>query len=263
MKIATQEQRLRDLRRDRQIRREQQHGAEHDRREDRPALRAFSATRELADPGASRSRAPGGSWAGRPPGRARCPRRRPRRSRGAAPSRGADAASSWPSRDYARLLQAILPPAITVCDDGTAEVVREVTPVLGRHEHDVRVEPGCKSSLPVGAAEHVRRVHGARRERFLGREPHLRRRERAHEREALAEGAARVEVRRERDCGAGVDERASGRHRAVRGRARSPEAGRPSRRSPRAPRSRSLPSPRGGRPTARRARRRGGSRPTR
>src|SRR5205823_3991607 len=56
-------------------------------------------------------------------------------------------------------------------------------------------------------------VDGAGRERLGGRELELRRRERAAQRQALAEGAAGVEVGRERDGRARLDERAAGRRR--------------------------------------------------
>ncbi len=59
------------------------------------------------------------------------------------------------------------------------------------------------------------RVDRARNQSFLGRDLHLRGRERADEREALAERAARVEVRRERNGGARVDQRTGRRHRPV------------------------------------------------
>src|SRR4029079_3246439 len=69
--------------------------------------------------------------------------------------------------------------------------------------------------LAIGTVEHVRRVHRARGERLLGCELELRRCQRADERKALAEGAAGVEVRRERDRRTGVDERATTWHGAA------------------------------------------------
>ena len=92
-------------------------------------------------------------------------------------------------------------------------MVREVAPVGCIEEHDVRSEAWGETPHAVGPSEDVRRVHRARGERLGRREPKLRARERADEREALAERAPRVEVGRERDRGAGVDERAAGRHR--------------------------------------------------
>jgi len=56
----------------------------------------------------------------------------------------------------------------------------------------------------------VCRVDGHRAERFLGRKPELRARERRDDREALAERAAGVEVRRESDDRAGIDELLAG-----------------------------------------------------
>ena len=75
--------------------------------------------------------------------------------------------------------------------------------------------PGARRPFAVGPAEDVRRVDGAGRERLSRRKPELRARERADERQALAERAARVEVRGQRDRAACVDERAAGRHRAA------------------------------------------------
>src|SRR5207253_9746585 len=65
---------------------------------------------------------------------------------------------------------------------------------------------------PVGAPEHVGGVDRARWECFSRREMELRRGERTDKREALAEGAAGVEVRRQRHCCAGIDEPSRGRH---------------------------------------------------
>jgi hypothetical protein len=56
-------------------------------------------------------------------------------------------------------------------------------------------------------------VHGRGGERLARAQPELGRSERQHEREALAERAARVEVGGERDRGTGVDERPGRRHR--------------------------------------------------
>src|SRR5205085_3356080 len=72
---------------------------------------------------------------------------------------------------------------------------------------------GLEPTDAVGAAQDVGRVDGAGAERLRRRQLELGRGERADEREALAEGAARVEVRRERDGRAGLDKRAGGRHR--------------------------------------------------
>src|SRR5919106_5811144 len=86
-------------------------------------------------------------------------------------------------------------------DDRPAEVVREVAPVVGGEEDEVGVVTGLDAALPVRPGEDVRGVHGAGGERLRRLEPpELRARERAHEREALAERAARVEVRGEGDC---------------------------------------------------------------
>ena len=116
--------------------------------------------------------------------------------------------------DYAERFQAISPPAITVSTTGPPRWYARWLQ-SGAHEDDVRVVAWREPALAVGAAEHVRRVHGARGQGLLGRHGQLRRGERADEREALAERAARVEVRRERDGRARVEERAGGRHRAV------------------------------------------------
>ena len=87
-------------------------------------------------------------------------------------------------------------------------------PVARVEEDEVGAVAGCDAAA-VGQPEDVRGVHGARRERLLGSEAELRAGERADDREALAVGAAGVEVRRERDRRARVGERAAGRHRAV------------------------------------------------
>ena len=92
-------------------------------------------------------------------------------------------------------------------------MVREVAPVGRVEQDDVGAVARREPPEPVGAAEHVRRVDRAGRERLRRRELQLRRRERAAERQALAERAARVEVGRERDGRAGIDERAARRHR--------------------------------------------------
>ena len=95
-------------------------------------------------------------------------------------------------------------------------------------------KPGRRRPIPVRAAEDVRGVRRRGDERLLGRELHLRAGEREDEREAVAERAAGVEVRREGD-------RARPRRRARapeasggRGRARSRAGARRSRRSRRA-----------------------------
>src|SRR5262245_30280543 len=69
---------------------------------------------------------------------------------------------------------------------GTAEVVREVAPVVGVEQHDVRVEARREPSLPLGSPEDVRGVQRAGDERLSRREPQLRAREAAHERQRLA-----------------------------------------------------------------------------
>ncbi len=49
-------------------------------------------------------------------------------------------------------------------------------------------------------------VHGARHESLLGGKSELRAGERADERQAFAEGASGVEIRRQRDCGSRICE---------------------------------------------------------
>src|SRR3954466_16108996 len=88
-----------------------------------------------------------------------------------------------------------------------AEVVGEIPPVGCVEEHDVRVVAGSEAPQPPGPTEDICRVDSAGRKGLRGRKLELSRRERAHEREALAGGAARIEVRRELDEGAGFDER--------------------------------------------------------
>ena len=94
-------------------------------------------------------------------------------------------------------------------------MVREVPPVRPVEQDEIGVEPRRDAALAAGEAEHVRRVDGARSQSLRRRQLQLRRRERADEREALAECAARVEVGRERDRGPGIDERARRRHRPI------------------------------------------------
>ena len=128
----------------------------------------------------------------------------------------------------------------------------------GRRQRSART--WCNPASIAGASS-AGGVDGLRRAPDRATNAELRARERADERQALAEGAARVEVGGEGDRRARVDERAVRAASAGRGRARSPGAARRRRRSPRAPRRPRRPSPRGGRPTARRARSRAGSRP--
>src|SRR6185312_14016961 len=96
-----------------------------------------------------------------------------------------------------------------------AQVIGEVAPVGGVEEDDVGGIAGSEPTDTVRAAEHVRRVDCARGECFRGTHVHLRAGERAHDRQALAEGAPRVEVGREYDDGTLVDQRARVRHRAA------------------------------------------------
>src|SRR5690349_16838472 len=98
--------------------------------------------------------------------------------------------------------------------DVATEVIGEVAPVGGPEEGDVGPEAG-REPTAVLPAEDVGRVDRAGSERLCGRQLQLGRRERADERQALAERAPGVEVRRERDCGAGVDESPRRRLRAV------------------------------------------------
>ena len=90
-----------------------------------------------------------------------------------------------------------------------------MAPVGRTEQHEVGAVAGREPAETVGAPEHVRRVDGARRQCLRRREPQLRRGERAAERQALAEGAARIEVGRERHRCARVDEGARRRHRPV------------------------------------------------
>ena len=99
-------------------------------------------------------------------------------------------------------------------DDVAGKVIREVPPVGGADEHDVGAEPG-REPPAVGEAEDVRSVHRACRERLGGCQSELRARQRAHDRQALAVRASRVEVGGQRDRSSGVDERAGRRHRPV------------------------------------------------
>ena len=92
-------------------------------------------------------------------------------------------------------------------------MVREVSPVGRVEEDEVGAVARRNPPPPVGPAQDVRCIDGAGGERLRGRQLELRRRQRAADRQALAECAARVEVGREGDRGARVDEGAPRRHR--------------------------------------------------
>src|SRR5439155_8218981 len=123
----------------------------------------------------------------------RCPRRRDTRirTRACGPS-GGDGAVSWSAS----------PPSLTPrapLEDHPgheipSEVVGEIPPVRRFQECYVGVIAGSEPPAPVRPPEHVRGIDRAGGEGFRGREPELRRCEGADEREAFAEGAARVEV---------------------------------------------------------------------
>ena len=72
---------------------------------------------------------------------------------------------------------------------------------------------GPEAADPVVAAEHMSGIDGRRCQRLFGCELHLRAREREDERQAVAERAPGVEVRRQGDERTGIDERACRRHR--------------------------------------------------
>src|SRR3954454_3177254 len=88
-----------------------------------------------------------------------------------------------------------------------AEVVSEIPPVGCVEQHDVRLVAGSEAPEPPGPTEDICRVDRAGRKGLRRRELELSRRERAHERQALAESAARIEIRRERDDRTPFDER--------------------------------------------------------
>ena len=93
-----------------------------------------------------------------------------------------------------------------------AEVVGEIAPVGGVQQDQVGVVARCEPAFAVRPAEHVGGVDRARAERLGGRELQLGGGERADEWEALAEGAAGVEVGREGDGGARVHQPPPRRH---------------------------------------------------
>ena len=92
-------------------------------------------------------------------------------------------------------------------------MVGEIPPVRGVEQHEVGVVAGSEAPEPLGTTEDVRRVDRAGGKGLRRRQLELRRRQRAHERQAFAECAARIEVGRERDHRAGFDERPRRRHR--------------------------------------------------
>ena len=98
-------------------------------------------------------------------------------------------------------------------DELAAEVVGEVAPVRGVEQDDVGAVARRDPADRVRLAEDVGRVDRHRREYLRRRELELGRRECADERQALAERAPRIEVRRQGDGRTGVDELARGRHR--------------------------------------------------
>ena len=148
--------------------------------------------------------------------RARCPRRRPRRTRGGAPSRAAAAASSSPSR---RLCPAV-PGDPAACDHGVDDRRRRGGTRGAASRRPRRARRRRRS--PARAALSGRRGRArARRSPCTPRAPP---RARAGICVAASEQTSGrlsqnalpgVEVRRERDRGARVDERAAGRHRPV------------------------------------------------
>ena len=93
-------------------------------------------------------------------------------------------------------------------------MVGEIAPVGCAEQRHVGPHPG-REPAAVGRADHVRRVDRHRDEGLLGGEVELRAGERCNQRQAGRERAARVEVRRERDRRARIDERTGGRHRAI------------------------------------------------
>src|SRR6187549_1410519 len=81
------------------------------------------------------------------------------------------------------------------------EVVGQVAPVGGVEQDDVGVVAGREAPDPVGSAEDVCGVDGARGEGFRGGHVHLRAREGHDKRQAFAEGAAGIEIGRQHDDG--------------------------------------------------------------
>src|ERR671919_2375174 len=102
-----------------------------------------------------------------------------------------------------QLIASALPYDVSALDHDrhvlSPEMVGEVAPVGDVEEHEVGVETGLDPPGAVGAAEYVRGVDRAGRERLGGRHSQLRAREAHDHREALAEGATRVEVAGQRD----------------------------------------------------------------
>src|SRR5438067_1475020 len=90
-----------------------------------------------------------------------------------------------------------------------------MAPVGRVDEHEVGDEPRRQPSEPIGTTEDESGVDRAGGERLRGRKVKLRRGERADERQALAKGTARIEVRSEGNRRTRIDESARGRHRPV------------------------------------------------
>jgi hypothetical protein len=111
---------------------------------------------------------------------------------------------------YAGRPTATAPPWITLATTSPASM-----PVaVGRiEEDDVGGVARRETADPVRSPEDVRAVDGRGCQRFGRGKLQLGRGEREHERQALAVRAPGVEVRCERDRRAGIDERASRRHR--------------------------------------------------
>src|ERR671918_136405 len=118
-----------------------------------------------------------------------------------------------------QLIASALPYDVSAFDNDrhvlSPEMVGEVAPVGDVEEHEVGLETGLDPSCAVAAAKDVRGVDRAGRERLGRRHPHLRAREAHDDWEALAEGAARIEVGSQRDDRTRVNEVARRRHRAT------------------------------------------------
>ena len=164
--------------------------------------------------------------------------------------------------DYAVRLNATAPPSTTVWTTSPARWYATWRQSEASRSTMSAAKPGRRRPIRSAAAEDVRGVRRRRDECLLRRELHLRTGEREDEREAVAERAAGVEVRRE------GDQRRPRRRARVpaasggRGRGRWPAGAPRSRRSRRAARRLRGPSPRGGRPSAPRGRSRARSHPT-